>query len=290
VGSTLTRCEIQNIIIPELSTETASVVFESLVRFAKGLEVFRFVTEGTAELRKDDLQVLASPGCLPHLRELELGSFEAEEKKADQAHPCEKAAVAVLKSHQSTLEHISIHGRDLLLGNPFVQACLRMDRLRSFEYLEFSPKTSLTLFESLYHKHVQLGCRLLQAAVGRLGSRDPCSACLLINGDVDTTHEVYQCPEAAGINLTRTERQEWYEAEVHGYCSRCFLPISLHGREQHRSSRYCNWETTTEPLIGLLAAQNPAWNVVGEDGEPAYWRPILRALCRIRRDSLLQCH
>jgi hypothetical protein len=278
----LIRLELHFSGLPESDTDPASVVFESLLHYGKDVEVLHFST--AYGLSRADLRVLAHPECLPHLRELSIGRFDYERtdmQRVAKAHPCEKMIVAVL--HKTTLESISLEGEDLLLGSAFVQACVELPQLHSIDRVDFAAETSLTLLECLFHKHDWLGTDLVQTAILRLSMRRVCAACLSVNGDIVRTHRIYECPEAASINFQEAETKQWPEGKEHGYCSQCFIPIYMHSRLEDGGSGKCNWKATMEPLISFFAALDPAWKELTESGEPGYWRPILRILCRVRR-------
>ena len=84
VGSSLTQFELNYIAPDEPVAGSASLVFESLMLYGKGIEVLRFIT--ASGINKDDLQVLANPRCMPHLKELTLDGCECT-VEMDEAHP-----------------------------------------------------------------------------------------------------------------------------------------------------------------------------------------------------------
>lgn len=210
----LIRLELHFSGLPESDTDPASVVFESLLHYGKDIEVLHFST--AYGLSRADLRVLAHPECLPHLRELSIGRFDYERtdmQRVAKAHPCEKMIVAVLQSHKTTLESISLEGEDLLLGDAFVQACVELPQLHSIDRVDFAAETSLRLLECLFHKHDWLGTDLVQTAILRLSMRRVCAACLSVNGDIVRTHRIHECPEAASINFQEAETKQWPEGE-----------------------------------------------------------------------------
>jgi hypothetical protein len=128
VGSSLTQFELNYIAPDEPVAGSASLVFESLMLYGKGIEVLRFIT--ASGINKDDLQVLANPRCMPHLKELTLDGCECTvemneahpgkesgKEENDEAHPCEMVIEAVLESHETTLKSISLNDEVFRLGD-----------------------------------------------------------------------------------------------------------------------------------------------------------------------------
>ena len=128
VGSSLTQFELNYIAPDEPVAGSASLVFESLMLYGKGIEVLRFIT--ASGINKDDLQVLANPRCMPHLKELTLDGCECTvemdeahpgkesgKEENDEAHPCEVVIEAVLESHETTLKSISLNDEVFRLGD-----------------------------------------------------------------------------------------------------------------------------------------------------------------------------
>jgi hypothetical protein len=274
VGPSLTLLQLHT--APSQRMETCASVFKALAQYAESMEFLEFSTE--SKVSKDDINALAHPACMPRLEALHISNIKdrtPEGKKAGATDPCEEAIVAVLLSHKETLDYVSFDGGRHLLGSAFIEACLQLHHIYSVDLSRISPQTSIDLLERLYDNPQQLGSDW-QDALHELNMRDLCSACLLVNSVVVHAKTDHQYPGAAGVSTKEATSQQWPEAESCGYCPHCFLPLALclpfspsYGRRLAE---------TTRPLINFVAAQNPAWNVVGPYGEPAYWRPILRAL------------
>ena len=234
-------------------------------------------------ISSDAIRSLAKPGCLPRLEELSINSIDispAEKEQTTGARPSEEAIVAVLDTHQSSLKQISVGGMDLLLSNTFAQACLRLHQLEYLGCMRFAPGTSLELLERLYHHHHQLCIGLFNITLGSSGTKQMCSACLLVKGTI-ITHDSQGCPETAGLDLEQAENKLRLRAEQGGCCSQCFLhrPLCQCFSQRNEKGQPCQLGFKIRPLVIFLAARNPgSWDRVGEDGDPAYWRLILRFL------------
>ena len=131
-----------------------------------------------------------------------VGRFDGMESDAA-AHLHEEAVVAVLQLHQMTLEAVSFDGPGFLLGDAFVQACLRQQRLCSVGDTRFAPETSLSLLEDLYRHHEGLGASLLRHALLDLHSHSVRGACMFINGDIVGAHIIQKCPNAMGVDFKK---------------------------------------------------------------------------------------
>jgi hypothetical protein len=259
-----------------------------LVNHGSSIEVFKINSVSSAlYIDAEKLRMLANHTCMPRLKELSITRhFNNTQNHLFTIHPEEDAFIAVLATHKSTLELVKIKDPDEnLLGTAFAQACLRLPKLRSIDVV-FSPETNLSVLESLYDKHPQIGLNMLQVALDRLCMPGVCVVCLAVNDDLDpfNMHSFEECPDALSVSLKLEERLQWPEAERHGFCPDCFLPrpscqrfAQRHGPEAIRPP-----EQVIEPLLRLNAAmQNPEWDAINAAGEPAYWRPLIRFLCRL---------
>ena len=124
VGPSLPRLVLFSVLPPGFAAETPSLVFESLARFGHRIESFQFSTR--SGLSREDLQVLADPGCLPCLKTLVIvrshsNCDTAEERKIVDAHSYEETLAAILDSHKTTLQSsIAFQCGDLQLGDVFL--------------------------------------------------------------------------------------------------------------------------------------------------------------------------
>ena len=289
-GATLKKFAISDITILAAANASRVRPFAPLGTRCHRLEELH-LGQGVTLLTTEDLDALSGPSR-PPLRSLSLQSATPTRHPGQHAsqESTEQLLAKLVKSHASTLQHISISSNIISPVDDLLTACAQLADLRSLD-VRMSPFVSGPTIKRLLDTNANLNTyfclselRLLNCA----GSQQPGCAFCLVKGK-----RAVRCSDASHqqtcLNLPNNllDLFEWPQAHQHGYCSSCVLPSRLctSARVGPLNANTCTYRKVMRILIAFCSAQMEGWRRITDNGEPTYWGVLQPLLLQLAADA-----